>query len=125
MEYFEALNQAKTKFAAYINALLPENHAVSVPVFDKIIAIVAYFIWYQGQLPEGEQIEITFSNHCSIENGVVSVKLFAIDVYDESENEKFIEMLRHADIYEISANPQDGIDIDFTFKDLYIPCDEE
>ena len=125
MEYVEALNQAKMKFAAYINALLPENHAVSVPVFDKIITIVAYFIWYQGQLPEGEQIEITFSNHCSTENGVVSVKLFAIDIYDESENKKFIEMLRHADIYEISANPKDGIDLDFTFKNLYIPCIEE
>lgn len=125
MDYSEALEQAKTKFAVYVNAILPEEHKVNIAVYEKLMYVVAYFLWYQEQLPEDEQIEITFSNDCSKENGVVSVSLFAIDIYSKEENAKFIDMLTYADVYEISANPKTGIDLDFTFQDLYIPLEEE
>lgn len=119
MSYNEELNNAKLRLAVSINKAIPKNTAVNLPVYEKMISVVAFFLWYQKQI--GEEIVIEFSNRpLAPLVGDLHISVFSIESHDKETSSYFCEILSLADVFEISEDEENGINIDLTFHNLYV-----
>ena len=121
MSYKEELDSAKLKLALSVNKVIPSDSAVNILVYEKMMTVVAFFLWYQKNFDDSVRIE--FSNRPLAPHlGDLHISLFSLESHDKETGRCFCEVLSFADVFEISENQEEGIDIDLTFHELYIPC---